>query len=153
MNLVRLSRTQYYLAMLKLVASRSTCIRRAVGAIIIDKDGHVLSTGYNGVPINFDHCTDNPCLGASDVPGDTSNCMAVHAEQNALLQCNDISRAHTIFCSCVPCFICAKMIANTEIVAVICETDYADKRGLKILHEKGCFIEVAGKDWLGEEVT
>ena len=66
-----------------------------VGAIITDKENHVLSTGFNGPPGGFDHCTSNPCAGANDKAGDTSNCMALHAEVNAVLQCLDLSRAHT----------------------------------------------------------
>lgn len=135
----------YFLQMLKLVASRSTCIRRAVGCIITDKDGHVLSTGYNGTPRNFDHCTDNPCAGSNDKPGETSNCLAVHAEQNALLQCSDLTRAHTIYCTCTPCFVCAKLIANTEIRTAICEQKYADQRGLKLLLDAGISVIVDGK--------
>lgn len=140
----RLSKKEYFLEMLKLVAARSTCIRRAVGAIITDKEGHVLSTGYNGVPRNFDHCIGHPCSGSTDVRGDTSKCKAVHAEQNALLQCSNIERANTIYCSCSPCFICAKMIANTEIRVVICVEPYADTTGLDILLEAGIVVEVAG---------
>ena len=142
----RLNKTEYYLEMLKLVAARSTCIRRAVGAIITDKEGHVLSTCYNGVPKDFDHCIDAPCLGSSEKRGDTTRCMAVHAEQNALLQCNDLSRAHTIYVSCTPCFTCAKMIANTNIETVICAEDYADHRGRDVLFQRGCTIIVTGKE-------
>lgn len=131
--------------MLKLVANRSTCIRRKVGAIITDKEGHVLSTGYNGVPKNFDHCIDVPCLGATDKSGDTSQCMAVHAEQNALLQCSDLSRASVMYASCTPCFVCAKMIVNTNIGAIICIEEYADKSGLTVLLEAGCAVQIAGR--------
>ena len=145
MQSVRLNKKEYYLEMLKLVAARSTCIRRAVGAIITDEYGHVLSTGYNGVPRDFDHCTDNPCSGAADLPGNTTNCLAVHAEQNALLQCSKLDRAHTIYCSCVPCFTCAKLLANTDIEVVICVEDYADKRGQNILLERGIVLEIGGK--------
>jgi dCMP deaminase len=141
----RLSKKEYYLAMLKLVAMRSTCARRAVGAIIVDKEGHVLSTGYNGVPRNFDHCIDFPCSGANDVSGNNTRCMAVHAEQNAILQCSDLSRAHTMYCSCTPCFACAKMIANTEIEVIIAIEGYADAAGLEVLKESGKSIEVAGE--------
>jgi len=130
--------------MLKLVASRSTCARRAVGAIITDKEGHVLSTGYNGVARNFDHCTDLPCPGILDQAGNTSNCMAIHAEQNALLQCLDLNRAHTIYCSCIPCFTCAKMICNTNIEVIICQEPYADANGFKTLLQAGLVVEVAG---------
>jgi dCMP deaminase len=68
--------------------------------------------------------------------------MAVHSEQNALLQCGDITRAHTVYISCTPCFVCAKMIANTDIRHVICETSYADTRGLQVLMDAGCRVEV-----------
>ncbi len=141
----RLSKQEYYIAMLKLVAARSTCVRRAVGAIITDKDGHVLSTGYNGVPRNFEHCIDKPCQGASQEKGDTSLCMAVHAEQNAILQCNDLERASAIYCSCTPCFVCAKLIVNTPIERVVCEKPYSDTRGLTVLLERGCVVEIEGK--------
>jgi dCMP deaminase len=142
----------YYLLMLELVASRSTCLRRAVAAIITDSSGHVLSTGYNGVPKNFDHCEiDNPCLGAHDPPGDTSNCMAVHAEINAIMQCADLERAQIMYCSCLPCFTCAKAIANTNIAVVICKHDYADRRGFDVLMDAGLTIEVEGKTYEYEE--
>ena len=144
MSSTRLSRNDYYLAMLKLVAARSTCIRRAVGAIITDAYGHILSTGYNGVPQNFDHCHDNPCAGAKDLPGNTAHCMAVHAEQNALLQCSNLSLASVMYVSCTPCFVCAKLIANTGISYIVCEADYADTRGRDVLIEAGKIIEISG---------
>lgn len=141
----RLTRDEYFLRLLRLISSRSTCVRRAVGAIITNQNGHVLSTGYNGVPKSFIHCTDHPCDGANDTAGNTSNCMAIHAEQNALLQCSSINDAYTIYCSCTPCFTCAKLIINTDIKRVVCENDYADKKGLRILLQKGCAVIIAGK--------
>jgi dCMP deaminase len=140
----RISKKDYFLQMLDAVASRSTCIRRAVGAIITDRDGHILSTGYNGVPRDFDHCIVNPCLGANDAAGNTSNCMAVHAEQNAILFCRGLPDAFTIYCSCVPCFTCAKLIANTNIQHVVCKYTYADKRGIEVLVQAGICVEVSG---------
>lgn len=140
----RLSKNDYYFAILPFVAKRSTCARRQVGCIITDKDGHVLSTGYNGVPKNFDHCIDVPCSGASDSPGNNSKCMAVHAEQNALLQCSDKNIMHIMYCSCSPCFICAKMIANTNIEVIMCSEAYADTSGVDILIEAGKVIYIAG---------
>lgn len=138
----RLSKEKYYLEMLNLVAARSTCLRRAVGCIITDEDGHILSTGYNGVPSNFEHCIDVACPGAVDLPGNNSNCMAVHAEQNAIMQCGDLNRARVMYCSCVPCFICAKMIANTKITYITVLEKYADQRGLHILLQAGIVVKV-----------
>src|SRR5258708_3001642 len=105
---MRLSRDDYFLEMLHLVANRSTCARRAVGTIITDDRGHILATGYNGVPRGFTHCTDSPCLGVNDPKGDTGRCMAIHAEINALLQCSRLDLAHALYVSASPCFACAK---------------------------------------------
>lgn len=129
------SKETYFIKMLVDVSARSTCVRRSVGAIITDEKGRILSTGYNGPPAGFPHCTELiPCLGAQDKKGDTSRCMAVHAEQNALLQCWRLDLAHTIYVSCCPCFICAKMILNVpSIRRVIVPQDYADVDGAAIL--------------------
>jgi dCMP deaminase len=140
----RLSKKEYFLQMLQLVAARSTCVRRSVGAIITNYEGHILSTGYNGTPKFFEHCTINPCAGAGDKPGDTSSCLAVHAEQNAILQCSNIAQAYAMYVSCTPCFVCSKIIANTEIQRVICEMAYADTRGLDVLIKAGIDLEISG---------
>lgn len=145
MELNRLSKEEYFLSLIPHVASRSTCARRAVGCIITDKEGHVLSMGYNGPPKNLSHCTDHPCAGANDSSGDNSNCIAVHAEQNALLQCSSLDRAYYLYCSCTPCFVCAKMIANTNIIKVMILEDYADQRGCSILARVGIGVFKEGK--------
>lgn len=147
--MTRPSNDEYYLRMLELVASRSTCGRRHVAAIIVDEDKHVLSTGYNGVPRDFPHCRDTggehdrACEGRLDKSGDSSRCLAVHAEQNALLQCHDIMRAHTLYVSCSPCFTCAKMIANTRIKRVVCMEAYADDAS-QILKSAGIELDILG---------
>lgn len=129
---MRLSKDRYFLELLKLVAERSTCGRRKVGAIITDAQGHVLSTGYNGVPSGVVHCIDVPCAGRDDSPGDSSRCMAVHAEQNALLQCSQLQSAHTIYVTCSPCFVCMKMLANTHIARIVCVETYTDQVGISL---------------------
>lgn len=127
----------YFFGILDHVKQRSTCRRRMVGAIVVDKHGRILATGYNGVPSGAPHCTDNPCEGSLDPSGDSSRCLAVHAEQNALLQCRgNLNDAYAIYCSTFPCFTCAKLIANTNIIRVIYKESYADIRGVKILSYK-----------------
>jgi len=127
----------YFVKMLDLVSARSTCIRRQVGAIITDGRGHVLATGYNGVPSREPHCVEEPCAGANDVPGDTRRCLAVHAEQNALIQCAELFKAKRIYVTCTPCFTCAKMIVNTPIKEVIVTAAYADDEGSRLLRRRG----------------
>ena len=132
----------YFLDMLKLVASRSTCIRRRVGAIIVSTDNHVLATGYNGVPQGLEHCIDTPCLGVNDQPGNSDRCLAVHAEINALLQCQDLTQAFAMFTSVMPCFVCAKAIANTPIKKLVCVEPYADSRGQQLMEQCGIHVHI-----------
>ena len=150
---MRPTKDEYFLKMLRLVASRSTCGRRAVGAIIVDEHGHILATGYNGVPMGMIHCIDSPCPGRGDQPGDSSRCLAVHAEQNALMQCSRLDLADTIYVSNTPCFTCAKMIANTNIRRVVSAEPYADKEGRAVLAAAGKRLVEHGAEQVKESVS
>jgi len=76
----------YYLGMARLVSGRSTCVRRDVGAIIVDANNRVISTGYNGVPSGMPHCKfGHPCAGANCPSGTGLDlCLAIHAETNSI---------------------------------------------------------------------
>lgn len=142
--MTRLTHDEYFLQMLALVAQRSTCVRRQVGAILVDAGHHVLSLGYNGVPRGFDHCIDTPCPGAADPSGDTRRCYAVHAEVNAVLQCARLDLARTLYVSCMPCFECAKMLVNTRVSRLVCAADYPGP-GAEILKLAGIAVQLANK--------
>ncbi|KKN13155.1 hypothetical protein LCGC14_1009240 [marine sediment metagenome] len=129
----RKTRDQYYLDMVDVVATNSTCPRRAVGAIITDVNGIILGVGYNGVPRNYPHCIDHPCPGAEDPSGDSKRCHAVHAEVNAVLHCLDMQRAYSIYCSTFACFECIKMLLNTPVYRYIFKTEYPDREGVTLL--------------------
>ena len=135
----------YYLAMLPLIASRATCPRRQVAAILVDECGKLVSIGYNGVPTGLPHCIDTPCAGAGDASGDTSRCIAIHAEVNAILQAQaSRRRPHTLFCSTTPCFNCAKMLIAEGVRRVVALSAYADERGLALLSQAGVQVDVQG---------
>lgn len=132
----RLSYDECFLTLLDHLAARSTCARRAVGALFVDEQHHILSTGYNGNIIGRPHCIDTPCMGRFDVPGDTARCEAVHAEQNAILQCFRLDLLHTAYISCSPCYTCTKMLCNTRVRRIVCRELYADAQGLALLQER-----------------
>lgn len=132
----------YFMDIARLVAKRSTCTRRAVGAIVV-KDRRILSTGYNGVPSKVQHCLDVGCLREQlNIPSGERHelCRGIHAEQNAIIQAayHGVSiKGATLYCTNLPCVICAKMIINAGIVRILYESGYADNLSKEMLAEAG----------------
>ncbi len=123
----------------ELAASRSTCTRRKVGAVLV-KNRRVISTGYNGAPAGHQHCQEIGCLREQlNVPSGERHelCRGVHAEQNAIVQAA-FHGIHTMFatlyCTIKPCSICAKMIVNAGILNVVYRDDYNDKMADDVLY-------------------
>jgi dCMP deaminase len=128
---LRPSIDEYFLKMTMVVAERSTCLRHHVGAILA-RDKHMLSTGYNGAPAGASDCLELGCL--RDEAGVVSGtmheiCRAIHAEQNAIIQCalHGISPAGaTLYCTLSPCILCAKMLVNSKIKRYVTFSRYSD---------------------------
>lgn len=115
----------YFMSLLPVIKSRASCSRRQVGAVIVDVHHNLISTGYNGPPTGLPNCTENPCGGQNDQSGDNTNCMALHAEHNAIYYAGDRkSEAHTLYCTTEPCDKCALEILQTPIKRVIYQTPY-----------------------------
>jgi dCMP deaminase len=129
---------EYFAGFADLASSRSTCIRRQVGAVLV-RDKHILSTGYNGAPAGIEHCTPETCLRLKFRvrPGERHElCRGVHAEQNAIIQCalhGVSSRGATLYVTHSPCSICAKMLINAGIERVVVKHRYPDDDGLQML--------------------
>ena len=130
----------YFMEITEVVATRATCLRRQVGAIIV-KDRRLLATGYNGAPTNLRHCKETGCLREKmDVPSGERHelCRGLHAEQNAIIQAalHGISIAGSrLYCTHQPCLVCAKMIINAGIVEIVFAGDYPDRRAQELLEE------------------
>jgi dCMP deaminase len=130
----------YFMEISKLVAKRSTCRRRAVGAIIV-KDKRILSTGYNGAPAGVQHCIDIGCLREelNVASGERHElCRGIHAEQNAIIQAafhGVCIAGATLYCTNLPCVICAKMIINAGIRTIYYKEGYADAMSQQLLEE------------------
>ena len=137
---------EYFLSICKLIASRSTCLRRQVGAVIV-KDKQILASGYNGAPTGIKHCDVVGCLREKlKVPSGQRHelCRALHAEQNAFLQAakHGVSLdGASIYITTQPCSICAKMIINAGIKKVIIQGGYPDDLALEFLKEAEIEIE------------
>jgi dCMP deaminase len=135
----------YFMDIARLVASRSTCRRRSVGAVIV-KDKRILSTGYNGAPSGLSHCLDIGCLREKLMVASGQRhelCRGIHAEQNAIIQAayHGFSiKTSVLYCTNLPCAICTKMIINAGICRIYYQEGYADELSLTMLGEAG--IEV-----------
>src|SRR5690606_36550627 len=130
-----------------LVSTRSTCLRRHVGAVIV-KNNRILATGYNGVPRKLAHCDEVGCL--RDKMGIPSGqrqelCRGLHAEQNAIIQAasNGVEiEGGILFCTHQPCITCTKMIINAGLTKVYIKEPYPDELGEEMLKEAGIPVEV-----------
>ena len=141
----RPSWNEYFIGIAEMVSSRSTCLRRHVGAILV-KDKRILATGYNGAPAGLQHCEEIGCLREdASVPSGMRHelCRGLHAEQNAIVQAAyygiPIGGA-TLYCTNKPCIICSKMIINAGIRNVFYKEGYDDPLADKMLLEAGVQI-------------
>lgn len=152
--MTRLSRDEWGMAMASVTSKRSTCCRRNVGCVLVDRDGHVIATGNNGVASGQPHCNEmgvkttgrkfmgqqqqlvaldptdpksypNACEGAFSPSGtNLDGCLAIHAEQNALMQCRDVREIHTCYVSASPCITCIKLLLNTGCQRIVFAEPY-----------------------------
>ena len=132
----------YFLGLAEMAATRSTCLRRQVGAILVS-GRRVLATGYNGAPKGLPHCLDTGCLrDRENIPSGQRHerCRALHAEQNAILQAAQYGiaiKAATIYCTNQPCTICTKLILNLDITRLVLRSSYPDELAISLLGEAG----------------
>lgn len=132
----------YFMAITDLVASRGTCLRRKVGAVLV-KDKRILCSGYNGAPSQIPHCIQTGCLREQlKVPSGEKHelCRGVHAEQNVIIQAayHGISVAGAwLYCTTQPCSICAKIIINAGIKKVYFKEGYDDPLSLEMFAQAG----------------
>ena len=127
----------YFMNMAQAAATRSTCTRKHVGAVIV-RDKSILSTGYNGSIRGMPHCTEVGC----DVEND--HCVAtVHAEANAIIQAAKHGvciEGADIYVTASPCWNCFKLIVNSGIKRIFYGEFYRDEKSLKVA--KQCGIEL-----------
>ena len=121
----------YFLEIANLVATRSTCLRRKVGAVIV-KDKRILATGYNGAPQGLPHCLDIGCLREKlNIPRGERHelCRGIHAEQNAIIQAATSGTnidGSILYSTHFPCSLCIKMIINSGIRKIFYIEGYPD---------------------------
>ena len=144
-ELMRPTWDEYFMQIVELIKTRSTCLRRQVGAVIV-KDKRILATGYNGAPVGCQHCSEIGCLREKlNVPSGHRHelCRAIHAEQNAIVQASYSGTSvkdATLYVTNQPCVLCAKLAINAGITRIVFSGEYPDELAMTLLNEAG--IEV-----------
>lgn len=138
---------EYFMQIADVAATRSTCLRRHVGAVLV-YDRRILATGYNGVPAGIEHCATRGCLRAElGIPSGQQHelCRGLHAEQNALIQAarhgGVAADGATIYCTAHPCVQCTKMLINAGAKRIVFRDDYPDELSASLLEEAGVITE------------
>lgn len=132
---------QWGLELARVVATRSPCVRRQVGAVLI-KDARIVGHGYNGPPRGLPHrCSEpglNQCVRIGQAPGSAGAACCVHAEANALMFSDrGDARGATLYCTHSPCLACAQMAINAGVVRVVSAEQYPDEAGRAELLKAG----------------
>ena len=139
---------EYFMQIADVAATRSTCLRRHVGAVLVSNDHRILATGYNGVPLGIEHCLTRGCLRTElNIPSGTKHelCRGLHGEQNAIIQAarhgGVAQDGSTLYCTTYPCVQCAKMLINAGVKRIVFRESYPDELSTSLLHEAGVVVE------------
>lgn len=134
----RINKDEYAMQIAEVAALRSTCLRRKVGAVAIDRDGYVLATAYNGAPRGLAHCTPESCVRVkNNIPSgqQLEMCKAIHAEQNLVLRLGPRLKGATVYCTTCPCVTCAKLLIGADVDAICWKTDYDNPYAKELMKE------------------
>ena len=118
-----------------LLSQRATCAKLSVGCVLVDDKYRIIGTGYNGTARSMQHCTDKPCAGAL-APKGSDLCEAVHAEQNALLNCREPDKILTAYITHAPCMRCTKLLLNTECKRIVFVDDTNEEPAARELWQR-----------------
>ena len=146
---------EFFMSVADLVAQRSTCLRRKVGAVAV-KDKRIISTGYNGAPSGMKHCAKLGCLRQElGIPSGQRHeiCRAVHAEQNVIVEAARFGiplAGAELYCTTLPCLICAKMLINCGIKRVFYREEYSDPMTIAMFNAAGVELVKLGQE-IGQE--
>jgi len=134
---------EYFMSIARVVASRSNCVKRKVGAVIA-RDRRIVSTGYNGTPRGVKNCNEGGCPRCNTFANEGTRldeCLCSHGEENAITQAayhGVTVKAATIYTTFCPCLMCTKMIINSGIEEVVYNAEYPlAETSLALLKEAG----------------
>ncbi len=147
----RVSWEKYFMDIAEMVATRSTCVRRKVGAVAVDEQHRIVGTGYNGAPVGFTHCTKETCIRCiKHIPSGqmTDICRAIHAEQNLVIHLGEKLRDCTVFCTTKPCTTCTKLLIGCGVKEIVWKGNYNDDFATALLQEYADFLPLSHGEYI-----
>lgn len=143
--MTRPSWDQYFMSIAHTVATRSPCVKRQVGAVLVSEDKALLATGYNGPPRGAPHRDDKTCVRIGIPSGTQADVVCcAHAESNAIAQAARHGvpvKGSTLYVTTSPCAWCARGIINAGVVRVVREGAYNDPIAAGVFAESGVPVE------------
>lgn len=134
----------YFLDIAATVATRSPCVKRQVGAVLVSEDRAILATGYNGPPRGAPHRDETTCVRIGIPSGERADVVCcAHAEINAIAQAarhGVAVKGSTLYVTTSPCAWCARSIVNAGVVRVVREGDYNDPVALNVFAESSVHV-------------
>lgn len=133
---------EYFMEISRMVATRSTCMRRKVGALLV-LENRILATGYNGSPTGLRHCDEVGCIRdrqGVDSGRDLHLCRGSHAEANLITQCAKFgirAEGSTLYINTSPCSLCMKLLINVGVRKIYYRELYNDYLALELAREAG----------------
>lgn len=133
---------EYFMDISEMVATRSTCLRRKVGAVLV-LENRILATGYNGSPTGLRHCDVVGCIRTNqgiDSGRDLHLCRGSHAEANLITQCAKFgirAEGSTLYINTSPCSQCMKLLINVGVKRIFYRELYNDRLALELAQEAG----------------
>ena len=132
----------YFMRLATLAASRSNCMKRRVGCVIV-RDCRVIATGYNGTPRHLVNCHSGGCPRCNSGAAQLNTCLCLHAEENALLEAgrDRVGPNATLYCDTCPCLTCSVKIVQTGVREVVYSQSYhMDEASFKVLQDGGVLV-------------
>lgn len=137
----RITWDDYFMKVALLIAERGTCLRKKVGAIIINEKNRIVGIGYNGAPSGMPHCTDEGCIITKDDNGKQHCIRTIHAEENAMLQSGYSNNPSTLYSTVLPCERCLNMAKNLGIKRIVYCEDYNIEDLQQLINKSGISVE------------
>ncbi|KAF5311839.1 hypothetical protein D9619_002849 [Psilocybe cf. subviscida] len=132
----------YFMTLASLASRRSNCMKRRVGAIIV-RENRVLASGYNGTPRGLKNCNEGGCDHCNGTQGKTTECVCLHAEENALLEAGRerMGKDAVLYCNTCPCLKCTVKIIQTGVKIVVYNLTYkVDDASAALFREAGVVL-------------